>query len=225
MNLALLNELLNILKAYNVKFIFLKWLGYLLLSFIYKTCDIKIEGEENFTKIYNKNRPIMLSVWHGRMLFPILYVFKKKLTPWAIASPYQDGAIVASILKKWNVKIITGSSNRNPKEVINRIESIFKKNSNEIICITNDGPKGPRHIAKKGSIELAKKLDAQIITITGDANKKWTFNSWDKFYLPKPFSKIIIHIAPAYEHNGTKLLHEGVSEYMVKHEQMASQKI
>ncbi len=225
MNLALLNELLNILKAYNVKFIFLKWLGYLFLSFIYKTCDIKIEGEENFKKIYNKNRPIMLSVWHGRMLFPIFYVFKKKLTPWAIASPYQDGAIVASILKKWNVKIITGSSNRNPKEVINRIESIFKKNSNEIICITNDGPKGPRHIAKKGSIELAKKLDAQIITITGDANKKWTFNSWDKFYLPKPFSKIIIHIAPAYEHNGTKLLHEGVSEYMVKHEQMASQKI
>ena len=70
-----------------------------------------------------------------------------------------------------------------------------------------------------------EKLDAQIITITGDANKKWTFNSWDKFCLPKPFSKIIIHIAPVYEHNGTKPLHEGVSDYMVKHEKIASHKI
>ena len=77
----------------------------------------------------------------------------------------------------------------------------------------------------KENWRLAKKLDAQIITITGDANKKWTFNSWDKFYLPKPFSKIIIHIAPVYEHNGTKPLHEGVSDYMVKHEKIASHKI
>ena len=208
-----------------MKFVFLKWLGYLFLSLIYKTCDIKIDGEENFTKIYNKNKPVMLSVWHGRMLFPMFYFFKKKLTPWAIASPYQDGAIVASILKKWNVKIITGSSNRNPKEVINKIESIFKKDSNEMICITSDGPKGPRHVAKKGSIELAKKLNAQIITITGDANKKWVFSSWDQFYLPKPFSKIIIHIAPAYQEKDNQFLHEGVSSYMVKHEQIASEKI
>ena len=208
-----------------MKFLFLKWLGYLFLSLIYKTCKIQIDGEENFTKIYNNNKPIMLCVWHGRMLFPIFYVIKKKLTPWAIASPYKDGAIVASILKKWNVQIITGSSNRNPKEVINKIKSIFKKDSNEIICITNDGPKGPRHIAKKGSIELAQKLDAQIITITGNASRNWIFNSWDQFYLPKPFSKIIIHVAPAYNKRENKSLHEGVSKYMTHHEKIASKKI
>jgi lysophospholipid acyltransferase (LPLAT)-like uncharacterized protein len=208
-----------------MKFLFLKWLGYLFLSLIYKTCKIQIDGEENFTEVYNNNKPIMLCVWHGRMLFPIFYVIKKKLTPWAIASPYEDGAIVASILKKWNVKIIKGSSNRAPKEVINKIESIFKKDSNEMICITNDGPKGPRHVAKKGSIELAQKLDAQIITITGIASRTWIFNSWDQFYLPKPFSKIIIHVAPAYNKCENKLLHEGVSEYMTHHEKIASKKI
>ena len=208
-----------------MKFLFLKWLGYLFLSLIYKTCKIQIDGEENFTKIYNKNKPIMLCVWHGRMLFPIFYVIKKKLTPWAIASPYQDGAIVASILKKWSVKIIKGSSNRGPKEVINKIESIFKKNSNEIICVTNDGPKGPRHVAKKGSIELAKKLNAQIITITGDASRKWVFNSWDKFYLPKPFSKIIIHIAPPHSENPNQQLNDSVSKYMIYHEKIVDEKL
>ena len=108
-----------------MNFLFLKWFGYLFLLLIYKTCRIEIKGEDNFSKIYNKDKPIMLCVWHGRMLFPIFYVFKKKLTPWAIASPFRDGAIVASILKKWNVNIIKGSSNQNPKEVVNKIEAIY----------------------------------------------------------------------------------------------------
>mgnify|MGYP006155075417 FL=1 len=208
-----------------MNFLFLKWFGYLFLLLIYKTCRIEIKGEDNFSKIYNKDKPIMLCVWHGRMLFPIFYVFKKKLTPWAIASPFRDGAIVASILKKWNVNIIKGSSNQNPKEVVNKIEAIYKNDKNAIISITNDGPKGPIHIAKKGSLELAKKLDAQIITITGDASKKWIFNSWDKFYLPKPFSKIIIHIAPAYQKNDDQKLNDSVSNYMIKHEKIASRNI
>ena len=42
------------------------------------------------------------------MLFPIYYVLNKKLSPWAIASPYQDGAIVASILKKVECKNYLG---------------------------------------------------------------------------------------------------------------------
>lgn len=208
-----------------MKFFFLKWLGYVLLSLIYKTCTIQIQGKENFNKIYNKNKPIMLCVWHGRMLFPIFYVINQKLSPWAIASPYQDGAIIASILEKWNVKIIQGSSNKKPKNVINKIENIFNHEDNAIVCITNDGPKGPIHVAKKGSLELAQKFDAQIITITGDSNKKWLFNSWDKFHLPKPFSSILIRVAPAYIQDSGCSLEEGVSKYMIEHEQKVTQKI
>ncbi len=208
-----------------MKFFFLKWVGYIFLSFIYKTCTIQINGEENFKKVYNKNKPIMLCVWHGRMLFPIFYVINKKLSPWAIASPYQDGAIVASILKRWNVKIIKGSSNKKPKNVINKMENIFKNDNNAIVCITNDGPKGPIHTAKKGSLKLAQKFSAQIITVTGDATKKWLFNSWDKFHLPKPFSKIIIHVAPAYSHDLDCSLEEGVTNYMVDHEKKVSEQL
>ena len=54
---------------------------------------------------------------------------------------------------------------------------------------------------KENSLKIAKKYNAQIITITGDSKKKWIFNTWDKFYLPKPFGTITIHIAPPYEDN------------------------
>ena len=167
----------------------------------------------------------MLCVWHGRMLYPIFYVIKEKIKLWTIASPFKDGEIIAQILKKWNFKIIKGSSNRNSKKVIEKINQIFKSDTNAIIAITNDGPKGPRHIAKTGSLEIAQKYNAQIITITGDSSKKWVFNSWDKFYLPKPFSKIIITIAPEHIRNPDQELSADVSKYMIEYEKKASEKI
>ena len=59
-----------------MKAFFLQWIGYFVLSLIYKTNKFEIHGEEYFKRAYNKNRPILLCVWHGRMLFPIFYVIK-----------------------------------------------------------------------------------------------------------------------------------------------------
>lgn len=204
-----------------MKFTLLKWIGFFALTLIYKTCKIEIKGQEYFDKTYQNGKPTLLCVWHGRMLFPIYYVKSKNLSPWAIASPYRDGAIIASILQKWNINIIWGSSNRNAKQVSKTMSSIFEEDKNAVVCITNDGPKGPRHIAKKGSLEIAKKFDADILTITGHSSKFWKFGSWDEFILPKPFSKIIILVAPQYVHNNNDIV-KSVSSYMIKYEQKAN---
>ena len=184
-----------------MKALILQWVGYLILTFIYKTNKFEVIGLEHFKKAQIKKRPIMLCVWHGRMLYPIFYVAKNKIKTWAIASPHQDGYIMGQILKKWNVSIIKGSSNKQSKNVVNQMRDIFKNDKHSIIAITNDGPKGPRHIAKENSLKIAQEYNAQIITITGDSTKKWVFNTWDKFYLPKPFGKIIINIAYFYIFN------------------------
>ena len=207
-----------------MKSVILKWLGYVVLSFIYKTNKFEVDGLENLKIAQQKKRPIMLCVWHGRMLYPIFYVAKNKIKTWAIASPHQDGYIMSQILQKWGVSIIEGSSNKKSKNVINQMKKIFEQDHNAIIAITNDGPKGPRHIAKENSLKIAQQYNAQIITVTGDSTKKWTFKTWDKFYLPKPFGTIIINIAPAYEYQGYDLV-GSVSSYMTKHENKVSQKI
>jgi len=203
----------------------LEWFGYLMLSLIYKTNKFEIHGEEHLKKAQKNNTPIMLCVWHGRMLYPIFYVIKNQIKAWAIASPHQDGAIMGNILKKWGIQIIKGSSNKQSDNAIQQMHDIFKKNQQAIIAITNDGPKGPRHQAKIKSLEIAKQYNAQIITITGDSTKKRIFKTWDKFYLPKPFGKIIINIAPVYQQNDDNNLADGVSKYMVHYENMASEKL
>ncbi len=204
-------------------FIF-KWIGYIVLTIIYKTNKFEILGLSYLEKAQKQKRPIMLCVWHGRMLYPIFFVVKNKIKTWAIASPHQDGYIMAQILKKWNVSIIEGSSNKKSKNVVEQMQEIFQNDKQAIIAITNDGPKGPKHIAKHNSLKLAKEYDVQIITITGDSTKKWIFKTWDKFYLPKPFGKIMINIAPVYQYQDKDLV-GSVSSYMVKHEQEISEKL
>jgi lysophospholipid acyltransferase (LPLAT)-like uncharacterized protein len=207
-----------------MKTFIIKWIGYIVLTIIYKTNKFEVVGLQHFKDAQKQSRPIMLCVWHGRMLYPIFYVAKNKIKTWAIASPHHDGYIMAQILKKWNVSIIEGSSNKNSKNVIEQIQEIFQNDKQAVIAITNDGPKGPRHIAKENSLKLAKEYNAQIITITGDSTKKWIFKTWDKFYLPNPFGKIIINIAPVYQYQDDNLV-ESVSSYMVKHEQEISERL
>tara|TARA_B100000614_G_scaffold133946_2_gene119239 strand:- start:5027 stop:5611 length:585 start_codon:yes stop_codon:yes gene_type:complete len=190
-----------------------------------KSNKYEIRGQENLDNALKLNLPILLCVWHGRMLFPIFYVIKNKLKPWAIASPHNDGKIISSILSWWGIKIISGSSNQKAKNAVEQMIKIFSNDKKAIIAITNDGPKGPAHIAKENSLKIAKQYNAQIITITGDCTKKWVFDSWDKFYLPKPFGKIIINIAPLFKNYKDKNLVASVSKYMTENEILVSEEI
>ena len=203
----------------------LQWIGYCVLSLIYKTNKFEVHGEQHFKNAEENNKPILLCVWHGRMLYPIFYVIKNRIKTWALASPHRDGAMMGNILSKWGVQIIKGSSNKQSENAVQQMQTIFTQDKKAIIAITNDGPKGPRHKAKKRSLEIAQQYNAQIITITGDSKKKWIFNTWDQFYLPKPFGKIIINIAPVYESKTGEDLVTGVSNYMIDCENMASEKI
>ena len=85
-----------------------------------------------------------------------------------------------------------------------------------IICITNDGPKGPAQIAKLGSLSVAIKNRVNIITITGSASKYWKINSWDQFILPKPFGTIYIVISEALETSLNNLSADDQAQHVTK---------
>ncbi|MFO7970367.1 MAG: DUF374 domain-containing protein [Desulfobacterales bacterium] len=55
-----------------------------------------------------------------------------------------------------------------------------------------DGPKGPRGVVKPGLLVISKGLGMPVLPTIISAEKKWVFNSWDRFIVPKPFSRVII---------------------------------
>jgi hypothetical protein len=67
-----------------------------------------------------------------------------------------------------------------------------------------DGPKGPSGIIKAGIIRLAHVTQAVIVPFYVSAEKAWYFNSWDKFLLPKPFSKVRLCFGKMIKFDRTK---------------------
>jgi len=144
------------------------------------------------------DRPILMCSWHGRFMFAVHYLRTHNIKVWAISSTHDDSETLAKVLQRWGFGLIRGSSTRGWKNVI---VSMMKKlkSHNTIIALTNDGPKGPPLIAKSGSLQLARKANAHIIAFSGTASRYFELGSWDKFRLPKPFSKIVINISPSFE--------------------------
>ena len=167
----------------------------IVIKVILITSKIKIIGEDNIELIIKNKLPMLMCVWHGRLLFPCIWAKTRRKKPWIVASNHRDAQIIVNIFKKWNFKIIRGSSGKGGKKVTDKMEMIFCSGEDNWIGVTNDGPKGPIQIAKPGSIKTAIKSKANIVSITGSSSKAWRFNTWDEFMLPKPFSTIIINIS------------------------------
>ena len=172
----------------------LSFIGRCVFQLLFLLNKVKIHGEDNLLQLAKAGKPIMVCVWHGRLLFPSWYIRLKMTNLHAIASRHSDAEIRARILRHWGYSLIRGSTRKGGKAVVQKMADVFKNGG--IVAVTNDGPKGPPKIAKAGSTGLAIKYDVNMITITGSATKYWQMKSWDKFMLPKPFGRIDILVAP-----------------------------
>ena len=171
-------------------------IGRWIIQILFFLNKVSIKGEKNLLKLIKSGDPVMLCVWHGRLIFPSWYL-RHHTTLYIISSRHPDSQLLAHVLNNWGYGLIRGSTNKGGVRVIKEMTNIFKDGG--IIAVTNDGPKGPARIAKSGSIALAIKNNVKIITVTGSATKYWQIKSWDRFMLPKPFGKIQIVVSAPLE--------------------------
>jgi hypothetical protein len=67
------------------------------------------------------------------------------------------------------------------------------------VGLAMDGPRGPRYVAKRGSVYLARKSGNPVVPFSLSVEKKWVMRSWDQFQIPKPFSRAVVLIGnPVY---------------------------
>ena len=180
-----------------MKLICLSFIGRWVFQLLFFLNKVKIHGEENLLKLSKAGKPVMVCVWHGRLVFPSWYIRLKITNLHAIASHHSDAEIMARILNRWGYGLIRGSTKKGGKAVVLEMAEVFRNGG--IVAVTNDGPKGPPRIAKAGSTGLAIKYNVNMVTITGSATKFWQMKSWDRFMLPKPFGRIDIMVSPPLE--------------------------
>lgn len=132
--------------------------------------------------------------WHGELFMsPQAYRdIHKKHPASAIISQHFDGALMAGTLNIFGIKPLRGSSRKGAQKVL--LQAFRSIKQGEEVLITPDGPKGPRHTVNDGAIGLALKSKLPIFVINFTAQRFWQLNSWDKFVIPKPFSKVDFYI-------------------------------
>ncbi|WP_167935784.1 lysophospholipid acyltransferase family protein [Halothermothrix orenii] len=149
---------------------------------------IKVYGEENLTGIDEKT-PVILVFWHGKLWVPA-YFFRKRDCV-TLASLSNDGEYITRVLEKYGYRVVRGSSSRGGGRALLRLLREAKKGAT--VLLTPDGPRGPIYRVKPGAILLQEKSDGVIIPVGIAASKKKVFNSWDRFTIPLPGSKVVIN--------------------------------
>jgi lysophospholipid acyltransferase (LPLAT)-like uncharacterized protein len=132
---------------------------------------------------------VLLCVWHQQFFSVIRHAKNYKIyNPNIMISQSRDGEIVARMCKYNGWNAVRGSSSRGGMKALKCM--ITKLKETKLAGHIIDGPKGPSGKVKPGVIRLAHATDAVIVPVFVSAEKAWHFNSWDKFLLPKPFSKV-----------------------------------
>jgi len=62
------------------------------------------------------------------------------------------------------------------------------------IAVTPDGSRGPMYDMKPGAVAVALKIGAPVILLSFNFSRAWRLKSWDRFYLPVPFSRIEVRV-------------------------------
>jgi lysophospholipid acyltransferase (LPLAT)-like uncharacterized protein len=92
---------------------------------------------------------------------------------------------------------VRGSSSRGGREALREMVSAVMKYG--VGAHTLDGPTGPPRVVKAGLIAMAQRSGAAICPVYLIYERFWIFNSWDRFMLPKPFSRVLISFSQTME--------------------------
>ena len=166
-------------------------LCYYLLRLYLSFLRVRVVGEEAAHKQFSKYGRVIAAVFHQRFLPALAYVTKfRNFKPIVMISQSSDGELIASLASRLGLVPVRGSSTRGGRDALMAILRALKKNPGVIHIV--DGPTGPKGVVKPGLMAMAQVTGAPIFPVIISAEKAWVMKSWDRFLVPKPFSKVTI---------------------------------
>jgi len=136
--------------------------------------------------------PTVFAFWH-RSLLIAAYRFRNLGIAILISRSF-DGELIARTVELLGFTAIRGSSSRGGTTALRQMAAAYR--AGHICAITADGPKGPAMIAKPGTAQLAQLVDASVGSFYLLPLHAWELGSWDRFLIPKPFSRVLVTWPP-----------------------------
>ena len=165
---------------------------------------VRVIGAEHIAAALLRSPSFIPVYWHQHQLFCIKHLLEQRgagLKLGFLISPSVDGEIGAMIVRSLGGEVIRGSSTHTGARAL---RDYYQALAHDGVspAITPDGPRGPPWKFKPGAVLLAQLSGRPMIPLSYAASRAWKIK-WDRFVIPKPFSKIVIAVGePVYVPKG-----------------------
>jgi lysophospholipid acyltransferase (LPLAT)-like uncharacterized protein len=166
-------------------------LAALLIRLLGMTLRYEDRGEPG----YGIPGPVVFAFWH-RALLACAYRFRG-FDIAVLISPSFDGELIARTVKLLGFTPVRGSSSRGGPAGLRQMLQAYA--AGQRCAITADGPRGPMYVAKPGVAALANQVvdgGTWVGCFHALPVRRWELGSWDRFMIPKPFSRVILSWPP-----------------------------
>lgn len=146
----------------------------------------EMQGEAAAETLFAGGKPFVACFWHGRMLM-MPYGWRRADRIHMLISRHRDGQMISRVVGYFGIKTIAGSTGKGGAGALKSLLKVIDEGG--YVCFTPDGPRGPRMRAAMGVVQAAKLSGAPMLPISYSARGGRNLGSWDRFLLPRPFTR------------------------------------
>ena len=170
------------------------WVIALLLRLLYRTLRIRLVDHTGALRPGGGPQAIVV-FWHDALVLAPLLVtkFGWPHTVTVMLSWHRDAEIAAQVLRRLGIRAVRGSDTRGRLGGLRGL--LAARARGDDLVIVPDGPRGPRHRAKAGVVQLAHGTGLPVLVIGAAAHPARRLGSWDRLQLPRPFARAAIVLA------------------------------
>jgi len=161
-----------------------------LLWLVGRTWRFEIIAEEGATPLpYGEGAGAEIFCFWHQCVLPCTFYYRRTGATIIVSRSF-DGELITRILELFGFHTTRGSSSRGAREGLLGLKQVIA--SGHPAIFTADGPRGPIYRTKMGPIKLAHISGARIGAFHLEPKRAWTMHSWDRFLVPKPFTRIVV---------------------------------
>ena len=128
---------------------------------------------------------VIFAFWHSRLLL-MPYISRGREAA-VLISQHRDGEIISRTMSCFGFSSVRGSTTRGGAGALRKMPKLVREGLD--LAITPDGPRGPARRVQPGIILTARLSGRPVLPVTFASEHSYSFGSWDRFQVPRPFSR------------------------------------
>jgi lysophospholipid acyltransferase (LPLAT)-like uncharacterized protein len=164
------------------------WLAYVAIRLVGASLRYRVEGAERLEQAVARGHGVIVYSWHEGLLMGAWYMSRRR--PTIMISLSRDGGRIARIVERLGWTVVRGSSSR--RGVAGTLGLLHRIKRGDLTVHLVDGPRGPARQVKPGLVLMGQLSGAPIVPAALSARWGLRTGSWDRMWIPLPFSRLHI---------------------------------